>query len=138
MREKLGELRARLTKLQQQEKKPQSAKRTQDIKIAEVTSGNLAYVNVGMILGALIVGAISALLLPVLFVEIEEWAVFLGVAGGILGVLVVGKSIAIPFDNIRFPLLEKQESMEQELLDLENKLEQVQFDIDLETLVEGT
>lgn len=138
MSEKPGELRARLTKLQQQEKKPQSAKRTQDIKIAEVTSGNLAYVNVGMILGALIVGAISALLLPVLFVEIEEWAVFLGVAGGILGVLVVGKSIAIPFDNIRFPLLEKQESMEQELLDLENKLEQVQFDIDLETLVEGT
>lgn len=138
MNEKPGELRARLTKLQQQEKKPQSAKRTQDIKIAEVTSGNLAYVNVGMILGALIVGAISALLLPVLFVEIEEWAVFLGVAGGILGVLVVGKSIAIPFDNIRFPLLEKQESMEQELLDLENKLEQVQFDIDLETLVEGT
>ncbi len=138
MSEKLGELRARLTKLQQQEKKQQSAKRTQDIKIAEVTSGNLAYVNVGMILGALIVGAISALLLPVLFVEIEEWAVFLGVAGGILGVLVVGKSIAIPFDNIRFPLLEKQESMEQELLDLENKLEQVQFDIDLETLVEGT
>lgn len=138
MSEKPGELRARLTKLQQQEKKPQSAKRTQDIKIAEVTSGNLAYVNVGMILGALIVGAISALLLPVLFVELEEWAVFLGVAGGILGVLVVGKSIAIPFDNIRFPLLEKQESMEQELLDLENKLEQVQFDIDLETLVEGT
>lgn len=126
----ISELSENLKSLELQQEQLLAEKEAIDSKVAETTSRGIVTIRVSIVAGALCLGLIGGLGMPVLLPGLKQAPGLGFLLGAVFGAFSIGGLVASPIDKKAFPLLKQQESAERKVREVETKIKSVELNLE--------